>query len=77
MYTIIGNLPSLTFTCMGYLYQQVCSIFKYKSFNTTHQAFYSIINEKKDVFVNLTTYWRRKSLIYHAVTEAIRCNIRI
>ena len=39
---------------MGYLYQQVCSIFKFESFNTTHQAFHSIINEKKDVFVNLT-----------------------
>jgi hypothetical protein len=43
------------FTCMSYLYQQVCSIFKFESFNTTHQAFHSIINEKKDVFVNLTT----------------------
>ena len=43
-------------TRMGY-YQQVCSIFKFESFNTAHQkkAFQSIINEKKDVFVNLTT----------------------
>jgi hypothetical protein len=40
---------------MGYLYQQVCSIFKFESFNTAHQAFHYIINEKKDVFVNLTT----------------------
>ena len=40
---------------MGYLYEQVCSIFKYESFNTMNQAFHSIINEKKDVFVNLTT----------------------
>jgi hypothetical protein len=39
---------------MGYLYQQACSIFKFESFNATHQAFHSIINEK-DVFVNLTT----------------------
>ena len=46
----------MTFTCMGY-YQQVCSIFKFESFNTAHQkkAFHSIINDKKDVFVNLTT----------------------
>jgi hypothetical protein len=46
----------MTFTCMGY-YQQLCSIFKFESFNTTHQkkAFNSNINEKKDVFVNLTT----------------------
>jgi hypothetical protein len=37
---------------MGYC-QQVCSIFKFESFNTAHQkkAFQSIINEKKDVFV--------------------------
>jgi hypothetical protein len=52
MYTITGTS---TFTCMGYLYQQVCSIFKFESFNTAHQAFHYIINEKKDVFVNLTT----------------------
>jgi hypothetical protein len=41
---------------LGY-YQQVCSIFKFESFNTARQkkAFHSIINEKKDVFVNLTT----------------------
>jgi hypothetical protein len=48
----------MTFTrmTMGY-YQQVCSIFKFESFNTAHQkkAFQSIINEKKDVFVYLTT----------------------
>ena len=46
----------MTFTCMGY-YQQVCSIFKFESFDTAHQkkAFQSIIDEKKDVFVNLTT----------------------
>ena len=46
----------MTFTCMRY-YQQVCSIFKFESFNTAHQekAFQSIINEKKDIFVNLTT----------------------
>ena len=46
----------MTFTRMGY-YQQVCSIFKFESFNTAHQkkAFQSIINEKKDVFVYLTT----------------------
>jgi hypothetical protein len=37
---------------MGYLYQQVCSIFKYESFNTTQQAFHSIINEKKDVLIS-------------------------
>jgi hypothetical protein len=40
---------------MGYLYQQVCCIFKFESFNTAHHAFHSIINEKKDVVVNLTT----------------------
>jgi hypothetical protein len=47
----------LPFTCMGYYYQQVCSIFKFESVNTAHQkkAFHSIINDKKDVFVNLTT----------------------
>jgi hypothetical protein len=41
---------------MGY-YQQVCGIFKFESINTAYQkkAFHSIINEKKDVFVNLTT----------------------
>ena len=41
---------------MGY-YQPVCSIFEFESFNTVHQkkAFHSNINEKKDVFVNLTT----------------------
>jgi hypothetical protein len=46
----------MTFICTGY-YQQVCSIFKYESFNTAHQkkTFHSNINEKKDVFVNLTT----------------------
>jgi superfamily II DNA helicase RecQ len=47
----------------GY-YQQICSIFKVESFSA-HQknAFHSIINEKKDVFVNLTT-GAGKSLIY-------------
>jgi hypothetical protein len=46
----------MTFTRMGY-YQQVCSILEFESFNTAHQkkAFQSIINGKKDVFVNLTT----------------------
>ena len=41
---------------LGY-YQQVCCIFKFESFNTAYQkkAFQSIINEKKDVFVYLTT----------------------
>jgi superfamily II DNA helicase RecQ len=41
---------------MGYLYQQVCSIFKFESFNPYQKkAFLSIVNEKKDFFVNLTT----------------------
>jgi hypothetical protein len=41
---------------MGYLYQQVCSIFKFESFNAYQKkAFHSIVNEKKDVFTNLTT----------------------
>jgi superfamily II DNA or RNA helicase len=67
----------MTFTRMGY-YQQVCSIFEFESFNTAHQkkTFQSIINEKKDVFVNLTTgagntYLSRRYRSY------IRCNIRI
>jgi hypothetical protein len=34
---------------MGYLYQQVCSIFKFESFNPYQKkAFHSIVNEKKD-----------------------------
>jgi hypothetical protein len=46
----------MTFTRMGYLYQQVHGIFEFESFNTAHQkkAFHSIVHEKKDVFVNLT-----------------------
>jgi hypothetical protein len=43
---------------MGYLYQQVCSIFKFESFNGVSEkgfSFYCKRNEKKDVFVNLTT----------------------
>jgi hypothetical protein len=59
----------------GHLYQQVCSIFKYESFNTTHQAFHSIINEKKDVFVNLTT-GAGNHLFITPLPEAIRCNIQ-
>jgi hypothetical protein len=40
---------------MGYLYQQVRSIFKFESFNAYQKkAFHSIVNEKKDAFVNLT-----------------------
>ena len=58
MYTIIGtsNFTDLHTHGMGYLYQQVCSIFKFESFNAYQKkAFHSIVNEKKDVFVNLTT----------------------
>jgi hypothetical protein len=67
----------MTFTRMGY-YQQVCSIFKFESFNTAHQkkAFQSVIQYKtKKGCFRKSHNWRRKSLIYHAVTEAIRCNM--
>ena len=52
----------------GY-YRQVCRIFKVESFSE-HQkkAFHSVINEKKDVFVNLPTD-AGKSLIYQALPK--------
>jgi hypothetical protein len=63
---------------MGYINKS--SIFKFESFNTAHQkkAFQSIIDEKKDVFVNLTTDAGNHFIfITPLVNEAIRCNIRI
>ena len=50
-------------------YQQICNIFKVESF-TVHQkkAIHSIINERKDVFVNLPT-GAGKSLIYQALPK--------
>ena len=44
--------PSMTFTRMGY-YQQVCSIFKFESFNTAHQkkAFKSIMDAGNHLFI--------------------------
>ena len=46
----------MTFTCMAIINKSVVYYFKFESFNTAHRkkAFHSIINEKKDVFVNLT-----------------------
>ena len=58
MYTIIGRSTFNDLQMHGlFNINKSCSIFKFESFNTAHQkmAFHSIINEKKDVFVNLTT----------------------
>ena len=54
--------PSLTFTRMGYLYQQVCSIFKFESFNTAR------IRRGRDYFAGLKVTKRNKATVLLTLT---------
>jgi hypothetical protein len=58
MYTIIGTSTFTDFHMHGLFIINKSVVFlnmKVLILHITHQAFHSIINEKKDVFVNLTT----------------------